>query len=226
MWLNAPQHVGVAGGVVARLRERILSNELAPGTRLNQAEIAEELGVSRIPVRDALYQLAGEGLVHLNGRAGATVTELSVADLQELYELRQAIEPLASRLAVPNVGRMHLLRMTEWARAMEQAADPQQWLRANHAFHALIYEQSGRRRMIELIDTLRKHVDRFVQLHLILPENRERLLDEHRAILDAASRRDPVAVEELTRAHLVTSHERILAQLLERQLGDDSGARP
>jgi DNA-binding GntR family transcriptional regulator len=217
------EHVGVAGGVVARLRERILSAELAPGTRLNQAEVADQLGVSRIPVRDALHQLAAEGLVHLSGRAGATVTELSIADLQELYELREAIEPLASRLAAPNVGRMDVLRMGEWADAMEAADSPEQWLRANHAFHAIVYEQSGRPRMIALIDHLRRHVDRFVRLHLVLPENRERLTTEHRAILWAAAHRDPAAVEELTRAHLVTSHEAILAQLLDRQLRDDKG---
>src|SRR5574341_2129525 len=111
MTAETPGHTGVTGGVVARLRERILSNELGPGTRLNQADLAVELGVSRIPVRDALHQLAAEGLVLLRGRAGATVGELSIADLQELYELREAVEPLASRLATVNIGRAHLLRM-------------------------------------------------------------------------------------------------------------------
>ena len=224
MGFHVTERVGLAGGVVARLRERILSGELAPGARLHQADLAERLGVSRIPVRDALHQLAAEGLVHLNGRAGATVTELSIADLQELYELREAIEPLASRLAAPNVGRLQVLRMGKWAEVMEAADSPQEWLAANRDFHAIVYEQSGRPRMIELIGYLRRHVDRFVRLHLILPANRERLNTEHRAILDAVAQRDPAAVEERTHAHLVSSHQAILAQLLDRQPPDDLGS--
>jgi DNA-binding GntR family transcriptional regulator len=225
MQYEAPEHSGVTGGVVARLRQRILSNELAPGTRLNQAELAGELGVSRIPVRDALHQLAAEGLVRLRGRAGATVGELSIADLEELYELREAVEPLASRLATVNVGRAELLRMEEWARAMERTDDPEEWTRANRAFHALVYEQSGRPRMIALIHNLRRQIDRYQRLHLAVPQRREQLAEEHRAILEAAARRDPHAVEERTRAHLVTSHETILALLLEQQFGGERGRR-
>jgi DNA-binding GntR family transcriptional regulator len=226
MSLESSAHIGVTGGVVARLRERILSNELAPGTRLNQATLADELGVSRIPVRDALHQLAAEGLVLLRGRAGATVVELSIADLEELYELREAVEPLASRLAAVNVGRAQLLRMAEWAQTMEHTSDPEVWARANHAFHALVYEQSGRPRMVALIANLRQQIDRYQRLHLAVPQRREQLVEEHRAIFQAASSRDPKAVEEATRAHLVTSHEIILAQLLDLQVGGDGRPPP
>ena len=99
---------GSAGSRVAQgLRDRLRTGALAPGTVLSQAEIAAEYGVSRIPVRDALHILSTEGLVDL-GVSGAVVTGLSIAELQELYELREAIEPVVTAIAVPNVGRAEI----------------------------------------------------------------------------------------------------------------------
>ncbi len=200
------------------LRSRIISGQLGPGCRLNQAELAESLGVSRIPIRDALQALAGEGLVTLNPR-GASVTEMSIADLQELYELRGAIEPVASRLATPNLGRAHLLRMEQLQAAMETTSDDLDWLEANTAFHATLYERSNRPRMIRLIENLRHQTDRYLHLHLRRVGHSEHIHAEHRRILDAARRGDAPAVEALTRAHLETAHEFILRQLLEREVG-------
>lgn len=211
-------------GVLDALRSRIVTGELPPGTRLNQAQLAEFLGVSRIPVRDALQALAGEGLVTMAGRAGASVTRISIADLQELYELRGAIEPLASRLATSNLGRAHLLRMDRFQAIMEDARDPLAWLEANTAFHATLYERSNRPRMIQLVANLRRQTDRY--LHLDLPVVEEHAHTEHRRILGAARRGDAAAVEALTRAHLETAHELILRFLLEHEVaGTDPAPR-
>src|ERR1700755_2598780 len=99
-----------AGRVAQAVRQRLLSGELRPGTRLSQQQIATEYGVSRMPARDALQALASEGLVDVSATT-AVVRRLSVPELQELYELREAVEPLLTRLAVPNVGRAELTRM-------------------------------------------------------------------------------------------------------------------
>lgn len=203
-------------GVLDTLRSQIVTGELPPGARLHQAQLAAALGVSRIPVRDALQALAGEGLVTVAGRAGATVTRISVVDLQELYELRGAIEPLASRLAASNLGRAHLLRMDRFQSVMEGASDPLVWLGANTAFHATLYERSNRPRMNRLVENLRRQTDRY--LHLDLPMVGEHADIEHRRILDAARRGDASAVEALTRAHLETAHELILRYLLEHEV--------
>lgn len=208
------------GGLIERvaqeLRESILANELPPGTRLSQAELAQHFGVSRIPVRDALRALASEELVDLADRGAAVVTQLSVSDLQELYELREAVEPLASRLATPNVGRAELLRMEECLHRMERVDDAPAWLSANAEFHAQVYEQSRRPRMIRMIATLRNQTDRYMRVHLADLGETDHLLDEHRLIYEAAGRRDPGAVERLTLHHLATSHDFILRYLLEQ----------
>lgn len=204
--------------MAARIRERILAHKLPAGSRLSQVELATQLGVSRIPVRDALRQLATEGLIELRSRSTAVVARLSLPDLQELYELREAVEPLASRIAVPNVGRVELRRMTAALEVMVQTTDPVRWLEANTDFHAELYRRSARPRMVALIDNLRRQTDRYIRLHLDDVDSTGHLVREHQEILDAAGRHDAAAVERLTLHHLATSHDFILAQLLEHDL--------
>lgn len=207
------------------LRRRILRGELPPGARLQQVEIAQQLGVSRIPVRDAFQALAAEGLIALS-RSGAMVTQMTIEDLQELYELRGAVEPLASRLGSPNISRADLLRMNEQFDRMERTQDDLDWLTANTAFHAVLYERSNRPRMVELIEQLRKQTQRYLHLHLAVIGNTEHLQEEHKLILQAAERGDAAAVESLTGAHLASSHDFILRYLLESGLVEESGAVP
>lgn len=203
-----------AARVADSLRERVSSGRLAPGTALSQSGLAEEYGVSRIPVRDALQQLAGEGLVELRS-ATAVVTPLSIDDLQELYELREAVEPVATRLAVPRVGRAGVARMTRLLAVMDDPAlGPGGWLETNAAFHAEVYTLAGRPRMIALVEQLRRLTDRYVYLHLDVIGQVGHLQEEHREILDAVKAQDAAAAAELTRAHLASSHAVVLDYLL------------
>lgn len=200
--------------VLEQLRSRVLSGALAAGRRLTQAGLAEDFGVSRIPIRDALQQLAAEGLVTLHGRAGAVVAEVSVADLQELYELRIAIEPRVTRLGVANLGRGDLLQMTGLLETMDADDDPRAWLQANDAFHATLYRRADRPRSVELIETLRRQIERYLHLHLTEIGDVEHLAAEHRRILDAALSGDAALVEQTTRHHLEASRDLILGHLL------------
>lgn len=205
-----------AGARITRvLRERLLTGSVAPGTLLSQGTLAAEYGVSRIPVRDALQVLHTEGLVEL-GLSGAVVTGLSIVELQELYDMREAIEPVVTAVAVPNVGRAETVRMSTLLERMRAPGiSPTDWLSANARFHALIYQQADRPRMVALTEQLRRLTDRYLYLHLDVIGNVEHLREEHRAILDAVRFGDPRAVAELTRAHLVTSHEFLLRYLLQ-----------
>jgi DNA-binding GntR family transcriptional regulator len=201
--------------VTSELRSEILQGEIAPGARLSQQSTAERFGVSRIPVRDALQVLAGEGLVHPTSNATAVVTGMSIAELQELYELRQAIEPLATQLAVPNVGRAEHLVMHEQLQIMDQHADTRTWLAANAAFHATVYRCAARPRMIELVERLRRLTDRYMYVHIEMIGRTEHLTCEHLGILEAVESGDPVLAGRLTGEHLTTSHDFILRYLLE-----------
>lgn len=211
-----------AGERVARaLRDQVLTGRLAPGTSLSQASIAAEFGVSRIPVRDALHRLANEGLIDL-GLTTATVPGLSVNELQELYELREAVEPVATRLAVPSLGRAELVQMAALCQLMElPTTSTPEWMVANAAFHALIYQRAQRPRTVALIEQLRRLTDRYLHLHLDVIGSVEHLQHEHRQILAGVDAGDAARVAELTRVHLATSHEFILRYLLEC-----TGARP
>jgi DNA-binding GntR family transcriptional regulator len=173
------------------------------------------LGVSRIPVRDALRRLAAEGLVDLPATGSPTVAALSVEDLQELYELREAVEPLACRLAVPNIGRAQLLTMAESMAAMDDRQASDEWLEAHVRFHAQFYGQSGRPRMIALVENLRQQAERYLRLHLSSPAS-DHLRAEHHAMMLAAAEGDAAMVEKLTLEHLRTSHDSILSYLLDR----------
>jgi DNA-binding GntR family transcriptional regulator len=214
-----------AGSRVARgLRDRLRTGALPPGTVLSQAEIAAEYGTSRIPVRDALHILSTEGLVEL-GVAGAAVTGLSIAELQELYEMREAIEPVVTAIAVPNVGRAEVAQMAALAEQMEtEGISPADWLEANARFHALVYERADRPRMVALTEQLRRLTDRYVYLHLDVIGDVEHLHDEHRRILAAVRRGAPREVADLTRLHLESSHDFILRYLL--RTAQSRGADP
>ena len=205
-----------AGRVTRDLRRRVLSGDLKPGTVLSQARIAAEYDVSRMPARDALQVLANEGLVDL-GPATSVVRELSIAELQELYELREAVEPLLTRLAVPNVGRAEMTQMAALVDAMESEASPAEWLEANARFHAHVFTRADRPRMIQLTQHLRRLTDRYLYLHVGVIGDIEHLHAEHRRIFDAVGRGDANAAADLTRAHLATSHEFILRFMLDSE---------
>ena len=200
--------------VARALRQRMLSGELHPGARLSQQRIATEYGVSRMPARAALQVLAGEGLVDVSATT-AVVRRLSVAELQELYELREAVEPMLTRIAVPNVGRAELTRMADLLERMEAEQSPADWLECNANFHALIYKKGNRPRMIQITEQLRRLTDRYLYLHIGAFRDTEHLRAEHRQIYDAVSRGDAMAAAALTRLHLATSHEFILRFLLD-----------
>jgi DNA-binding GntR family transcriptional regulator len=214
-------YASAAARVAAELRSEILQGDITPGSRLSQQSTAERFGVSRIPVRDALQILVGEGLVQPVSNATAVVTGLSIAELQELYELREAVEPLATQIAVPNVGRADHITMRKQLQIMEEHADTRTWLAANSAFHAAVYERADRPRMIELVERLRRLTDRYMYVHLEVVGKTEHLTSEHLAILAAVEAGDSALAATLTREHLASAHDFILRYLMDGQ--DNAG---
>ena len=219
-------HTNAAVRVASQLQAEILQGDIAAGSRLSQQSIAERFGVSRIPVRDALQILAGEGLVRPMSNATAAVTGMSVAELQELYELREAVEPLATHIAVPNVGRADLLTMRRQLEIMEEHADTRTWLAANADFHAAVYKRANRPRMIELVERLRGLTDRYLYVHLEVIGQTEHLVSERLGILAAVESGDAALAPRLVREHLATSHDFILTYLMENQPTADGDLDP
>lgn len=210
-------YASAAARVASELRSEILQGEIMPGSRLSQQSTAERFGVSRIPVRDALQILVGEGLVQPVSNATAVVTGMSIAELQELYELREAVEPLATQIAVPNVGRAEHIMMRKQLQIMEENVDTRTWLAANNAFHAAVYERAGRPRMIELVERLRRLTDRYMYVHIEVIGQTEHLTSEHLGILAAVEAGDGALTATLTREHLASSHDYLLRYLMDAQ---------
>ena len=204
-----------AARIASQLRAEILHGDLAPGSKLAQVGLAERFGVSRIPVRDALAILAGEGLAQPLSNATAVVTRMSVEELQELYDLRELIEPRTTEIAVPNVGRADVLYMRKQLAVMSEPVDARTWLAANTEFHAAVYRRANRPRAVELIEYLRRLTDRYVYLHLAVIGQTGHIGSEHQEILAAVESGDAAAAARLTREHLAKAHDHILDYLVD-----------
>ena len=203
----------IGHAVVNKLRHALLTGEIGAGVRLSYSKLAEQFGVSRIPVRDAMQALVAEGLVvMLDGIPYSR--RLSILELQELYELRMAVEPTLTQMAVPQIGRAEIIQMTGHYETMSETTDVVEWLEANANFHATMYHRANRPMTIAHIDQLRKLADRYLYLHLAVIGNVEHLQEEHAAILEAARTGDGPGLYALTRTHLETSHEFIVRYLL------------
>lgn len=201
--------------VAEALRNDIVTGAIPAASRINQSELARKYGVSRIPIRDALRILEREGFVEVEHGGGALIPPVSLMDLEEIYELREVVEPVATAIALPNIGRSQTVPMEQLCRLMEDTEDEGVWLAANGEFHRLIYAQSNRRRTITLIDNLTLQANRYLRLHSALfKEKKEVFEQQHADILDAVRSRDVDALHEFTAEHLVTAHEGLIYQFL------------
>jgi DNA-binding GntR family transcriptional regulator len=184
------------------LREAILRGILVAGQQLRQDEIARELGVSHIPVREALRQLEAEGLVRLRPYRGFEVSELSPEEVEELYEIRIPLECQALKLALPHLTEQDLERAAQVLDAIDAEEDPSRWSQLNTEFHAVLYTPSGRQRLLNLIRTLRTNVDRYLRLYISVMHRKQYSQREHRKILEAVRLKDPAAAVAALEEHL------------------------
>jgi len=190
------------------IRDWILAGDLEPGAKLSQHRLATELGMSRIPVRDALRSLAAEGLVTVTANTAAVVAELSPVDLQELYEIRISLEPRLGRLAIPNLTHDDFVAMEELLDRMTATEDTDDWLPLNNRFHEVMYTAADRSRSLGIIRVVRRQTDRYTAVYIEL--NHDVVDVEHRMILEAARQQNPMRLEALITAHISSSYEEML----------------
>lgn len=137
---NVTLEHGAAGArIAAELREAIMRGEHAPGTRIRQEDVAGRLGASRLPVREALRMLEAEGLVTLVANTGAWVSQISLAECEEMYQIRERIEPLLLRYTMPGLGEGEVCRLQLLADAMERSSDVEEFLLLDRDFHLSCY---------------------------------------------------------------------------------------
>lgn len=190
------------------LRRGILNGELGGGTRLVQAEIAATLDVSTTPVREALRDLATEGLVQFDPHRGAIVSEFSVDDVHDIYEIRAVLEPLAMRQAVPHLSDSLLARLRELHRTMLDEPHSADWVDRNRVFHMAVYETAASPRLAAIIRNLQDASVMYIGASLKdKPSLRDEANHDHAEILAALESRDPDAAVAALTKHLRTSIE-------------------
>ena len=199
------------------LRLAILDGELLPGQRVNQELWAARIGVSMIPVREALRALAGEGLLTYRPRRGYAVTELNLADLEEVYRLRSLLETDALLRGVPHATPHDLVARERDADACSAAAasgDVAGQLAANRRFHDRLHALAGSRPLSRLIDLLWDSTEAYRALYYVLPGEAAEADRAHRELLTAVAVGDAVRAVELQNTH----RERALSRLRESQV--------
>lgn len=188
------------------LRKGILSGTLPGGARLVQAEIAEQLKVSTTPVREALRDLATEGLIRLDTHRGATVRSISLAEAKEIYDLRLLLEPMAMRKAAQHISDEQIRQAAELCNSMKEAEDEAAWMELNRRFHHLLTSAAGGSRLPALVASLQDSAALYVGVMIhSKPELRRKGDREHRQMLTALRRRDADAAEKTMREHLCTT---------------------
>ena len=188
------------------VRRAILNGELTSGSRLVQADLAARLDVSTTPVREALRDLATEGLVQFDSHRGAIVTELSEDDLHDIYELRLVLEPLAMRQAAGKVSDELLERLRRLHARMLDEPHAAEWVDHNRVFHMAVYETAASPRLAAIIRNLQDASVMYIGASLhSQPSLRDEANEDHAVILDALERRDVEAAVEAVERHLRTS---------------------
>lgn len=194
--------------LVDDLRAAILTGEFAPGEHLHQAQLAQRYGVSRIPLRDALIRLAGDGLVEIDQRRNARVTKLNVDDVREIYDVRMALEPMATRRAVERIDDGQALHLAQLGETMDHFADdPLIGQRSRRAFYDELYRLSGSPRIHGVIMRMRDEVTRY---HLNTHRHAE---DAHLALRRAIVERAADVAAQIVADHLEVSRDDLIAWL-------------
>lgn len=194
----------VSQRIADELASRILSGALPPRTRIRQEQIAEELGVSRLPIREALRILESRGLVTLVAATGAWVSSMNLAECVETYLIRERLEPLALGQSVADISDESIERMDDLVRAMENAVTFEEFVDLDRQFHLLSFRNAGMptlQNMVERLWNTTQHYRRaFVQI--VGMDGLEETHLEHRLLVAAIRRRDQRSAEELLALHI------------------------
>lgn len=194
----------LADQVYASLKQGIVDGDLRPGERLKEGEVAQSLGASRTPVREAFSRLQQEGLVRSLRSGASTVVELSEQDMREIFGLIQVLETYAVRLASKRIKSTQLERLDEACRRAEQLADEdrEKLGELNRRFHELVIEASGNERLRALIGSLRSAMQPYRALTLQSRKFRTQSVRDHRQMIELLRAGDAEKLGELMTAHL------------------------
>ena len=205
---------GVPNEIYRNLRERILRGRLRSGSRIRIGAVAEEFGVSIIPVREALRMLAADHLIDILPRRSPVVSGISAREVLEISAIRLALEPLALAEAIPNLNAETLRRGREILEEYEKCSDPWDQVELNRQLHLLLYTPCGKKRLMKIISDQYDGMTRCAQVLVIRSSKAvDKSVKEHDAILGACEARDAESAVALLHSHLQASSDRLHEQL-------------
>ena len=215
------------------IEEEVATGKLLPGTHLDEIELATRFGVSRTPIREALNQLAGEGLLEIRPRRGAVVAQASPQRLIEMFEVMAELEAMCVRLAVRRISEAEMLSLQtvhESCRSAAEQRDPDAYFYANEAFHSALYSASHNSFLAEQAQALQRKLRPYRRLQLRVRNRVQRSFDEHQSIIDAIAAGAVEAAVNAVRHHVVVQGERFadllsgLQQMTQAQQAESASA--
>jgi DNA-binding GntR family transcriptional regulator len=198
------------------IASKIISGDYPGGHQIRQEAIAAELGVSRIPVREALLQLEADGLVVIRTHRGAVVSDLSADDAIDLFDARLLLEPFLVRKAMARMTDEDIANVDRALKQYEDAiprGDPKELSRLNWAFHTALLSPSMRPRSLAVLQTLYSSADRYLRLQIEPLKAQTKALHEHQDIFRAFRERDVATTSKLLKKHVSDAADEIVGQL-------------
>ena len=204
--VNMDEYLPLRDVVFKTLRQAILKGELEPGERLMEIQLAERLGVSRTPIREAIRKLELEGLVIMIPRKGAEVADITEKSLRDVLEVRKALEELAVQLACEKITQEELEELEKagenFKKVLEKSKDITEVAEADVRFHDVIYMATDNQKLIHLLNKLREQMYRYRVEYLKNPDVHEQLIQEHEEIVYHIKRREKVEATAVTCQHI------------------------
>ena len=209
-----PRDGGTGIRIAHELREAILRGDLTPGTRIRQEELATTHRVSRVPVREALRILEADGLVTLVANTGAWVAHMSLEECEEMYQIRERLEPLLLRLSMPHLGPVRIRRIAELAAEIDGTDDVEHFLRLDREFHLLSYAGATTAMLGDTVHRLWNTTQHYRRAYsLLLDADRDRILhDEHHMLVSAIQAGDADDAERVLQGHIRRTRLRLALQ--------------
>lgn len=201
--------------VLERLRKAIIKGTLEPGDRLVETYIAENMGVSRTPVREAFRQLEIEGLAENVPRKGTVVKGISQKDILEIYEIREMLEGLSARLACSNISKEQIDDLKEKISKMEQLIDNKDstgYWKLHGEFHDIIQHVSGNKRLIDQMKQINEYLSDLRTRTLVMDKRRRGAMEEHKKLIKAFEEKDEMLSEQIGREHVINGRNFLLKE--------------
>lgn len=202
--------------VLERLRTAIITRTLNPGDRLIETDIAEKMGVSRTPVREAFRQLEIEGLAENIPRKGTVVKGISKKDILEIYEIREVLEGLEFRLACSKITDSQIAMLKEKLVTMQECIDNNditEYWKVHGDFHDIILYSSGNHRLIDEMKQVYEYLSSLRNFTRVMNKRREVAMEEHKLIIEAFEKKDEKLAEKVGRMHTVNAKKFLLKEI-------------